>query len=89
MASDGTSGLNFEHSWGDGVAILRYFQDVLKDSNTNPFVEEPNTPSTVVPADLVREISESIFFLFLFFFVEGWILPESLKRLNFSILSSI
>lgn len=26
------SGLNFEHSWGDGVAVLRYFQDIFNDS---------------------------------------------------------
>lgn len=26
VAGDGLAGLNFEHSWGDGVAVLRYFQ---------------------------------------------------------------
>lgn len=26
VAKDGTAGVNFEHSWGDGVAVLRYFQ---------------------------------------------------------------
>ena len=26
ITKDGFAGLNFEHSWGDGVAILRYFQ---------------------------------------------------------------
>ena len=26
ITKDGYAGLNFEHSWGDGVAIMRYFQ---------------------------------------------------------------
>lgn len=29
----GTTGINFEHSWGDGVAILRYFNEIYKDMN--------------------------------------------------------
>ena len=35
---DGTTGVNFEHSWGDGVAVLRYFNEVHKDITTSPFV---------------------------------------------------
>jgi carnitine O-palmitoyltransferase 2 len=41
---DGTAGVNFEHSWGDGVAVLRYFNEVYKDTTTNPFVH-PTTSS--------------------------------------------
>lgn len=26
LSKDGYGGINFEHSWGDGVAVLRYFQ---------------------------------------------------------------
>lgn len=26
LSKDGVAGVNFEHSWGDGVAVLRYFQ---------------------------------------------------------------
>lgn len=26
MTGDGVAGINFEHSWGDGVAVLRYFK---------------------------------------------------------------
>lgn len=36
VCADGTAGLNFEHSWGDGVAVLRYFQDISKDSTKSP-----------------------------------------------------
>lgn len=31
-------GINFEHSWGDGVAVLRYMQDIFKDVQQNPQV---------------------------------------------------
>ncbi|CAH1393922.1 unnamed protein product [Nezara viridula] len=36
VGRDGTAGLNFEHSWGDGVAVLRYFTDIYNDSTKNP-----------------------------------------------------
>jgi len=32
VAGNGTSAVNFEHAWGDGVAVLRYFNEVYKDS---------------------------------------------------------
>jgi carnitine O-palmitoyltransferase 2 len=32
LTNDGALGVNFEHSWGDGVAVLRYTQDVFNDS---------------------------------------------------------
>lgn len=37
MAKDGTAGINFEHSWGDGVAILRLFNELYKDTIDRPF----------------------------------------------------
>lgn len=36
VSKDGFAGINFEHSWGDGVAILRYFQDIKKDISEKP-----------------------------------------------------
>lgn len=36
VSKDGFAGLNFEHSWGDGVAVLRYFQDIKKDISEKP-----------------------------------------------------
>ncbi|XP_022695492.1 carnitine O-palmitoyltransferase 2, mitochondrial-like isoform X1 [Varroa jacobsoni] len=33
----GNACINFEHSWGDGVAILRFFNDVHKDSTENHY----------------------------------------------------
>lgn len=36
VSKGGHSGVNFEHSWGDGVAMLRYIQDVKSDISKKP-----------------------------------------------------
>lgn len=36
VSKDTYSGINFEHSWGDGVAMLRYIQDVKADISKKP-----------------------------------------------------
>lgn len=36
VTKDGSACVNFEHSWGDGVAVLRYFNEVYTDTITNP-----------------------------------------------------
>lgn len=42
---DGTVGVNFEHSWGDGVAVLRYFNELYKDTINNPYVHPTTSTS--------------------------------------------
>lgn len=32
VLGDGKAAVNFEHSWGDGVAVLRYFNEVFADT---------------------------------------------------------
>ncbi|XP_028177897.1 carnitine O-palmitoyltransferase 2, mitochondrial [Ostrinia furnacalis] len=44
VSKDGISGINFEHSWGDGVAVLRFFQDIYKETTTKPFVHPDTKP---------------------------------------------
>lgn len=56
VAKDGTAGINFEHSWGDGVAVLRYFNEVYKETINSPFVH-PNT-RTNVEDDLDRAVQK-------------------------------
>ncbi|OQV21714.1 Carnitine O-palmitoyltransferase 2, mitochondrial [Hypsibius exemplaris] len=34
----GRAGVNFEHAWGDGVAVLRFVNEVHKDVNSHNFV---------------------------------------------------
>lgn len=41
VTKDGHASINFEHSWGDGVAILRFFNDTFNDSTTNAQLDSP------------------------------------------------
>lgn len=41
---DGNSAVNFEHSWGDGVAVLRYFNEIYHESSKNPQINPNTTP---------------------------------------------
>lgn len=56
MLGDGVTGINFEHSWGDGVAVLRYFNDVFKDSTQNARVAPGRAPSNVNSASRVKKL---------------------------------
>lgn len=58
VTKDGYAALNFEHSWGDGVAILRYFQDMLKDSSQNPQIHPDSKPSNFRAESLVKKLGE-------------------------------
>lgn len=40
----GVSAMNFEHSWGDGVAILRLMEEIKADSEKNHFVSPDTEP---------------------------------------------
>ena len=42
MLSDGTLGLHCEHSWGDGVALLRFCNDIDKDANEHGKINSSN-----------------------------------------------
>jgi len=32
LTKDAWAGVTFEHAWGDGVAVLRFFNDIHRDS---------------------------------------------------------
>ncbi|CAF4393189.1 unnamed protein product [Rotaria sp. Silwood2] len=42
MLSDGTLGLHCEHAWGDGVALLRFCNDIHKDVNEHGKINSSN-----------------------------------------------
>lgn len=42
VLSDGTLGLHCEHAWGDGVALLRFCNDIHKDANEHGNVNSSN-----------------------------------------------
>ncbi|XP_030036332.2 carnitine O-palmitoyltransferase 2, mitochondrial [Manduca sexta] len=46
LTKDGVSGINFEHSWGDGVAVLRFFQDIYNETINKPFVHPDSKPAS-------------------------------------------
>ncbi|XP_049868322.1 carnitine O-palmitoyltransferase 2, mitochondrial [Pectinophora gossypiella] len=45
VTRDGVSGINFEHSWGDGVAVLRFFQDIYAETTKKPFIHPDSKPA--------------------------------------------
>ncbi|KAL1129813.1 hypothetical protein AAG570_012757 [Ranatra chinensis] len=52
----GMAGLNFEHSWGDGIAVLRYFENIYKDSTQKPCVHPGNVDHNCTPEQLVKSL---------------------------------
>lgn len=66
--TDGTVGLSFEHSWGDGRTMQRINEEVYNDSTTSPFIipnastiEATTTTATATQFDeFVREIKFNV-----------------------------
>jgi len=58
VAADGNAAINFEHSWGDGVAVMRFFNEVLKDSTEKATVLPNNlsTASSIDPSHYVKRL---------------------------------
>ncbi|XP_053549425.1 carnitine O-palmitoyltransferase 2, mitochondrial [Bombina bombina] len=56
MTEDGTAAINFEHSWGDGVAVLRFQNEVFKDSTQRPAVSPQSLPATVDSSRAVQKL---------------------------------
>lgn len=55
VCKDGNAGLNFEHSWGDGVAVLRYFNEIYKETTTKPFCH-PDDMQKPVDDDVEQKV---------------------------------
>lgn len=68
VGSDGTAGVNFEHSWGDGVAVLRFFNEIYKDSTQNSFLSPDVKPVQASLESSVRKIELNLGKLKGFFF---------------------
>ncbi|KFM61229.1 hypothetical protein X975_08773, partial [Stegodyphus mimosarum] len=56
ITADGKAALNFEHAWGDGVAVLRYFNEVYADSVKNHFVGPKTLSANVDASHRVRRL---------------------------------
>ena len=42
---DGNAAVNFEHSWGDGVAVLRFFNEIFDDASKQAFINKNSKPT--------------------------------------------
>jgi carnitine O-palmitoyltransferase 2 len=56
VTKTGRTALNFEHSWGDGVAVLRYMIETYKDTTTNAQLAPGTKPAAVTSS--IRKLSE-------------------------------
>lgn len=54
MTKDGQAAINFEHSWGDGVAVLRFQNEIFKDTTEQPLVNLSSPAAAVDSASAVR-----------------------------------
>ena len=62
VASDGQAAVNFEHAWGDGVAVLRFFNEVYELSTKMPLTSP--VPASIEPTkaefDLPAEVKAAV-----------------------------
>lgn len=57
LTKDGEAGVNFEHSWGDGVAVLRLQNELFKDTTEQPLVHPGSAPAAVDSSSAVRTLN--------------------------------
>uniref|UniRef100_H2ZEX2 Choline/carnitine acyltransferase domain-containing protein n=1 Tax=Ciona savignyi TaxID=51511 RepID=H2ZEX2_CIOSA len=58
VAGNGDAALNFEHAWGDGVAVMRFFNEVFFDSTTKPSILH----DTTLPSEDLSECFQQLHF---------------------------
>lgn len=54
VTPSGRTALNFEHAWGDGVAVMRLVNDVYHENNVNPQLTPAAEGAT--PTNLVEKV---------------------------------
>ena len=47
FTGDGKAAVTFEHSWGDGVAVLRFFNEMFEDATKRPRVDASTVPASI------------------------------------------
>ncbi|KAF0873884.1 carnitine O-palmitoyltransferase 2, mitochondrial [Crocuta crocuta] len=57
VAKDGTAAVNFEHAWGDGVAVLRFFNEVFKDSTQAHAITPQSQPARTDSSVAVQKLN--------------------------------
>ena len=56
LAKNGKGCVNFEHAWGDGVAVLRFFNEVFTDTTQKPQVNSASQPANIDPTANVTRL---------------------------------
>lgn len=54
--ADSQLAVNFEHGWGDGVAVMNYFSEIVKDLAKRPSVNSDSRPAPIDASQLVRRL---------------------------------
>ncbi|XP_019936892.2 carnitine O-palmitoyltransferase 2, mitochondrial [Paralichthys olivaceus] len=56
LTKDGQAAINFEHSWGDGLAVLRFQNEIFKDTTEKPLVHPGSVAAAVDSASAVHRL---------------------------------
>ena len=57
---NGQATLNFEHSWGDGVAVMRLMEESFRDTNTHHFISPDDKATPAAVKEIAFKLSEGI-----------------------------
>lgn len=60
IGKDGVTAINFEHSWGDGVAVLRFFNEIYAETTTSPYIHPNSVPYSNDSENNVKRINFKI-----------------------------
>lgn len=55
VCKDGKAAVNFEHAWGDGVPVLRFFNEVKSNLKISVTVKPVHFKRTTVLRVLIRQ----------------------------------
>ena len=58
FTTDGQAALNFEHAWGDGVAVMSYFNEVVKDVSEKARIHPDSKPANIDASQYVRKLGK-------------------------------
>ena len=56
FTADGEVALNFEHAWGDGVAVMSYVNELTKDLENRPSIHPDSRPASIDASQHVRRL---------------------------------
>ncbi|XP_074122001.1 carnitine O-palmitoyltransferase 2, mitochondrial-like isoform X1 [Sminthopsis crassicaudata] len=56
LTKDGSAAINFEHSWGDVLTMLRFMKEVFQDSTEAPAVRPQEVPPTAGAPGAVKKL---------------------------------